>query len=96
MERLQMVGVNEECYLESRYYISRIIKPNTFTKKLDLCQDDIIEVTMPFRNCVGASGGNQYARYVRIWNIRSHNVLNEFSFNNFVKMIGVNFELCNY
>ena len=56
----------------------------------------IIEVTMPFRNCVGASGGNQYVRYVHVWNIRSDKVLDEFSFNNFVKMIGVNFELCNY
>lgn len=84
-----MIGVNKGCYLEEKFYINDIVKPNALIKNLDLRRDDIIEVNMTFENCC-------YGKYITIWNTRNDKVAREFSFKKFINMIGVNFEIVNY
>lgn len=84
-----MIGVNKGCYLEEKFYINDIVKPNALIKNLDLRRDDIIEVNMTFENCC-------YGKYITIWNTINDKVAREFSFKKFINMIGVNFEIVNY
>lgn len=82
--------------LESRFYVTKILKPNTLTKELDLYEGCIIEVSMVIARMIKPYEGTQYARYVDVYNVCNGKEKKDFSLNLFARMIGKNFLLTNY
>lgn len=89
--------MNNTVKLESRFYVSQILKPNTLTKELDLYEGCIIEVSMVIANRVKPFGGNEsYARYVDVFNVANGKEKKNMSLNVFASMIGKNFLMVTY
>lgn len=88
--------MNNTVKLESRFYIDKILKPNTLTRELGLCEGCIIEVSMVIARRIKPYEGTQYARYVDVFNVCNGKEKKDISLNLFAKMIDKNFLLINY
>ena len=89
-------NMSNELKLETRFYVTKILKNNTLTKELDLCEGCIIEVSMVIARLIKDYTGLQYARYIDIFNVCNGKEKKDMSLNLFAAMIGKNFLLSQY